>query len=185
MIKIGTSEIPSGTTWNADPAHSTAGFVVRHAGISKVRGTFADFTATVETGETLNETKVSAVIKADSFTTGNEGRDNHVKGSDFFEAETYPELIFTGTKITQNGSEFDLEGELTIKGISKTVTFNTEFNGLIVDAYGLNRIGLEAETTISRKDFGMTWGSAVEASGILVSDKVKILLDLSFVQETV
>lgn len=181
-ITINSTLIPAGT-WKTDTTHSTAGFVVRHAGISKVRGSFSDFNATVIVSDDSQDVTVDAVIKAESFTTGDANRDQHVKSKDFFEVESYPELTFSNAKLVESEDGLILDGDLTIRGIVKRVQFNVEFNGFIVDSYGLNRIGLEAETTISRKDYGMTWGSAVEVSGVLISDKVKIVLDLSFVQD--
>lgn len=179
---INETAIPAGT-WNLDASHSNVGFTVRHAGISKVRGSFQDFTAQVIVGEEENDITVNTVIKADSFTTGDAGRDGHVKSADFFEVETHPELTFNSTSLKETSKGLVLDGILTIRGVSKEVSLDVEFNGLAVDAFGLTRIGLEAETTISRKEYGMTWNAALEAGGVLVSDKVKVSLDLSFVKE--
>lgn len=179
-ITVDSAVIPAGT-WSADVSHSSVGFVVRHAGISKVRGEFKDFVATVHAGETLPEFSVDATIKADSFDSGDVNRDGHVKSADFFDVEKFPELTFKSTSLTQSGSDFTLEGELTIKDVTKTVQFDVEFNGVARDPFGVFRAGLEAKTVISRKDFGITWNAALEAGGVLVSDKVTIRLDLEFV----
>lgn len=174
------TSIPAGT-WNLDPSHSSVGFTVRHAGISKVRGTFRDVTATVQAREELSDFSVNAVILADSFNSGDTGRDGHVKGPDFFDVETYPEWTFTSTALTQEDGDFSLEGELTIKGVTKTVVLKSEFNGITRDPFGLLRAGIEANAVISRKDFGITWNAALEAGGVLVGDKVTINLDLAFI----
>lgn len=177
---VESTTIPAGH-WTADASHSTVGFVVRHAGISKVRGAFKDFSATVTTGENLSETVVEAVLKADSFDSGDTNRDGHVKSADFFDVEKFPELTFRSTGLKQAGSEFTLEGDLTIKGITRPVVFDVEFNGVARDPFGAFRAGLEGKAVISRKEFGITWNAALETGGLLVSDKVTITLDLEFV----
>lgn len=169
-------------TWNLDTSHSTVGFTVRHAGISKVRGQFTDVEGTLTLGETLADSSVSATIQAASFNSGDENRDGHVRSADFFDVETFPTLSFVSSAITGDEEDFELTGELTIRGISKTVTFKGEFNGVAVDPFGATRAGFEAKTVISRKEFGLTWNAALEAGGVLVSDKVTITLDVAFVK---
>lgn len=176
--------IPSGLTtgtWNLDNAHSEVGFSVRHAGISKVRGKFNDVSATLEVGDSLASSKVNAVVKTASFDSGDANRDGHVRGEDFFDVEKYPELTFTSTHITAKGETYDLTGDLTIRGITKQVVIETEFNGVAVDPFGATRAGFSGETVISRKDFGLTWNAALEAGGVLVGDKVTISLEVAFV----
>ena len=170
-------------TWNFDPAHSEVGFTVRHAGISKVRGKFTDLAATLVLGGTLSDSSVSATIQAASFSSGDANRDAHVRSADFFDVETFPTLTFTSTAVSGGADSFELTGELTIRGITKTVTFNGEFNGVAVDPFGATRAGFEATTVISRKEFGLTWNAALEAGGVLVSDKVVITLDVAFVKD--
>ena len=155
-------------TWNFDATHSEVGFMVRHAGISKVRGKFTDLEATLALGETVADSSVTATIQADSFNSGDVNRDGHVRGADFFDAG--------------DAESFEMTGELTIRGISKSVAFKGEFNGVAVDPFGATRAGFEASTVISRKDFGLTWNAALEAGGVLVSDKVTITLDVAFVK---
>ncbi len=169
-------------TWNLDTSHSTVGFVVRHAGISKVRGQFTEVEGTLTLGETLADTTVSATIQAASFSTGDEGRDGHVKSADFFDVEVFPTLTFVSSAVSGDEEDFELTGELTIRGIAKTVTFKGEFNGVAVDPFGATRAGFEAKTVISRKEFGLTWNAALEAGGVLVSDKVTLTLDVAFVK---
>ncbi|MDD0859906.1 YceI family protein [Arthrobacter alpinus] len=168
--------------WNLDASHSTVGFVVRHAGISKVRGQFTEIEGALTLGETLAESSVSATIQSASFSSGDEGRDGHVKSADFFDVETFPTLTFVSSAVSGDAEDFELTGELTIRGISKTVTFKGEFNGVAVDPFGATRAGFEAKTVISRKEFGLTWNAALEAGGVLVSDKVTITLDVAFVK---
>jgi len=165
-------------TWTLDPSHSEAAWTVRHAGISKVRGTFGDLAATVSVTE--GEATVDATIQAASISTGDPNRDGHVKGADFFDVEQFPTLTFKSTSIEGDGEDYKLNGDLTIKGITVPVTFDAEFGGVAVDPFGNTRAGVSAETTISRKEFGLTWNAALEAGGVLVSDKVKINLELSF-----
>ena len=165
-------------TWTLDPSHSEAAWTVRHAGISKVRGTFGDLAATVTV--TDNDAVVDATIQSASISTGDANRDGHVKGEDFFDVENHPTLTFKSTSLEGAGEDYKLNGALTIKGVSVPVTFDAEFGGVAVDPFGNTRAGVSAETTISRKEFGLTWNAALEAGGVLVSDKVKINLELSF-----
>ncbi|MGA7203346.1 MAG: YceI family protein [Specibacter sp.] len=169
-------------TWNLDASHSTVGFTVRHAGISKVRGQFTELEGALTLGATLAESSVTATIQAASFNSGDANRDGHVRGADFFDVETFPTLSFASSAVSVDGEDFELTGELTIRGISQTVTFKGEYNGVAVDPFGATRAGFEAKTVISRKDFGLTWNAALEAGGVLVSDKVTITLDVAFVK---
>ena len=168
-------------TWTLDPSHSEIGFTVRHAGISKVRGQFTDAAATLDLAENVTDSKVNASIKTASFDSGDANRDGHVRGEDFFDVETFPEISFVSNTIVPKGDAYELQGDLTIKGIPRPVALETEFNGVAVDPFGNTRAGLSAETTISRKDFGLTWNAVLEAGGVLVSDKVAINLELAFI----
>lgn len=163
-------------TWALDPTHSEVGFTVRHAGISKVRGKFGEVEATVD--HDGQQATVTATAQAASFTTGNADRDAHVKSADFLEVDTYPTVDFTGTF---DGEE--LAGELTVHGVTRPVTFDVEVFGEATDPFGNKRLGAEAKATINRKDFGLTWNAALEAGGVLVSDKVVLSLDLSFIKQ--
>ncbi|MDJ0355133.1 YceI family protein [Paenarthrobacter sp. PH39-S1] len=168
--------------WNLDGAHSEVGFTVRHAGISKVRGRFTDIAATATVGQTAESSSVTATIQAASFDSGDANRDGHVRGADFFDVEKFPELTFVSGSITGTGEDYELAGDLTIRGITKPVTFETEFNGVAVDPFGATRAGFSGKTVISRKDFGLTWNAALEAGGVLVGDKVTITLEVAFVK---
>ena len=168
-------------TWSLDAAHSEVGFTVRHAGISKVRGKFTDVAATATVGDTLENSAVTATIQASSFDSGDANRDGHVKGGDFFDVEKFPEISFVSNGLVAKGNSYELTGDLTIKGVTRPVTLETEFNGVAVDPFGNTRAGVSAETTISRKDFGLTWNAVLETGGVLVSDKVAINLELAFI----
>ena len=164
--------------WNVDPSHSTIGFVARHLMVSKVRGSFTEFTADVKIGDQLEDSTVTATVQLASVETGSADRDGHLKSPDFFDVENNPTMTFTSTKVTPD----TLEGDLTIKGVTKPVTFDLEFDGVSADPWGGTRAGFEASTEVNRKDFGLTWNVAVEGGGVLVSEKVKINLDVQLVK---
>jgi polyisoprenoid-binding protein YceI len=161
-------------TWAIDPIHSDVSFIVRHLGVSKVRGQFNTFTGEIVTAENPLDSKVNATIEAASFHTRQEQRDNHVKSEDFLHVEEYPELSFTSTGVRHDGENFLLDGDLTVRGVTKPVTLNLEINGF-GDVPGVGSVvGISASTEISRKDFGVTGGAA----GAMVSDKIQILLEI-------
>ena len=172
------STVPQAGTYVVDPAHSSVEFVARHM-LSKVRGRFTDSTATVEVGERPEDSSVTAVVKTASVQTNQEMRDNHLKGEDFFDVETYPELSFasTGVKVIDD-SGFELTGDLTIKDITKPVTFRGEFLGFGPNIQGVPTIFASAKTTVEREDWGLTWNMAVETGGFLVGKKVDLELEI-------
>ncbi len=169
-------------TWNVDPSHSTVGFVARHLMISKVRGTFTAFSGTVEIAEDRLASTVTASVEMASVQTGDEGRDGHLRTGDFFDVEQYPNMTFVSTGIRPDGDDFVLTGELTIKGVTRSVEFALEYEGASTDPWGNRKIGFSAETEINRKDFGLEWNVALETGGVLVGEKVKIQLDIQAVQ---
>ena len=164
--------------WNVDASHSEVGFTARHLMVSKVRGQFKDFAAVVTVAQPFNLSSVEATVQLASVDTNSADRDTHLKSADFFDVENNPTLTFKSTKVTEN----TLEGLLTIKGITKPVTFDLEFGGVSADPWGGTRAGFEATTEINRKDFGLSWNVAVEGGGVLVGEKVKITLDVQLVQ---
>jgi polyisoprenoid-binding protein YceI len=171
-------------TWTIDPTHTRVGFSVRHAGIATVRGSFEDVEGTlVLDGENPAASKVEARITAASFTSHNVQRDEHIRSADFLDVVTYPTLSFSATEIRQDGEDFVLAGDLTIRDVTRPVTLGVELEGVAVDPFGNTRVGFSAETQISRKDFGLTWNVALEGGGVLVGDKVKITLDVSAVKQ--
>ncbi|GAA0195644.1 MULTISPECIES: YceI family protein [Micrococcaceae] len=179
MTTAAATDLTTGT-WNLDAAHSEVSFVVRHAGISRVRGNFTDFDATLTVGDSLADSAVEATIQVASVSTKDANRDAHLKGEDFFDAENFPVMSFRSLR-AEGGDDFTLIGEMTIKGVTKEVELEAEFGGQTVDPFGMTRAGFSATTTISRKEFGITWNAALEAGGMLVSDKVKIEIDAAFV----
>lgn len=167
-------------TWNLDSSHSEIGMTVRHAGISKVRAVFEEAEATLVVSEEGVAT-VDARVKAASFNSKSPDRDAHVRGEDFLDSEKHPELTFVANNVTASGEEFEISGDLSIRGVTKPVTFEVEFGGQAVDPFGMTRAGFSANTVISRKEFGLTWNAALEAGGVLVGDKVSIDLEAAFV----
>jgi polyisoprenoid-binding protein YceI len=180
-----TTVVPEGMTagvWTLDPSHSEVGFSVRHAGISKVRGHFTEVESTLHIGDSLEASSLKATIQAASFDSRDANRDAHVKGPDFFDVEQFPTLTFAATGVKADGEDYVLTGDLTIRGITKTVDFEVEYAGTVVDPFGATRSGFSGKTVISRKEFGLTWNAALEAGGVLVGDKVTITLDVAFVK---
>lgn len=175
-----THQIENGT-WELDPDHSEVGFSVKHAGISKVRGKFNVVSGNVVVND--NDTiAVTASADASTFDSGNEGRDAHVRSEEFLDVDNHPDLTFKSTKVTLDGEDIEMEGDLTIRGVTRPVSLSGELGGVAVDPFGVKRFGAEVNGTISRKDFGLTWNAALETGGVLVSDKVALNIDLSFVK---
>lgn len=169
-------------TWNVDPSHSEVAFTVRHL-MSKVRGTFSDFTATVTTtGDDLTQASVTAVVEMASVSTNNEGRDNHLRSTEIFNAEAHPQMSFASTAITADGDDWVITGDLTINGVTKSVDFAAEFLGVEVDAFGATRLGVEAKTQIVRKDFGVDFNIPLEGGKLLIGDKVEVSLAVEAVK---
>lgn len=186
MSTTATTALPAGLTtgtWAIDASHSEAGFTVRHAGISKVRGKVAITEGSVTVGETLADTSVTATLDPSTVSTGDAGRDGHLKSGDFFDVEAFGAWTFVSTEVRNDGGEYVIAGDLTIHGVTQPVELATEFAGTAVDPFGNTRAGFEASVTISRKDFGLTWNAALEAGGVLVSDKVVIALDISAIRQ--
>ena len=159
-----------------DQAHTTVGFVVRHAGIGKTRGTFTGFEGVIDIPniETLEGASTRGTIDATSVDTRSADRDNHLRSADFFDSETYPEMTFVSTSF--DGST--LVGDLTIKGITKPVTLDVEFNGVATDPWGNDKAGFEAKGELNRTDWGLTWNAALEKGGVLVSEKITLVIDV-------
>ncbi|MGA1838689.1 YceI family protein [Herbiconiux sp. 11R-BC] len=178
-----TIEIPGYKvgTWTIDPSHSEVAFSVRHMLISKVKGTFDTFTATFVTGENPLDTTVSATAEVASVNTNDKNRDGHLATNDFFNAPEFPQITFVSTGVRNVGGDYKVDGDLTIKGVTKPVTFDFEFGGFGTDAYGNYKGGFEAKTEIDRNDFGVNWNAALETGGVLVGDKVTITIDVQAV----
>jgi polyisoprenoid-binding protein YceI len=169
--------------YTIDPAHTRLGFSARHAMVATVRGQFTDFTGTAHV-DTANpaSSKVEVSIVANSISTGQQQRDDHLRSGDFFESEQYPDITFTSTDVTRDGDEWTITGDLTIKGVTKSVAVPFEFTGSAQDPFGNTRIGFEGAATIKRSDWGMTFNAALETGGVLVSDKIKLEFDVSAIK---
>lgn len=175
-----TESIPAGT-WNIDPTHSTVSFTIRHLAISKVKGTFDRFEGTITTGETPEQSSTEASVEVASINTNQSQRDEHLRTADFFKADEFPKLSFRSTGVRQDGESLKVDGELTMRGVTKPVTFDVEPGGVVVDGYGQTKLGLEARTKVNRKEFGIEWNAPLEAGGLTLGDEVKIDLDLQAV----
>ncbi|WP_425310551.1 YceI family protein [Ammonicoccus fulvus] len=171
-------------TYAFDPTHTSLSFTARHAMITKVRGTFDDFTGTiVADGANPENSSVEVVAQIASVDTNNDDRDNHLRSADFFDAEQFPTMTFKSTDVKVKGETFEVTGDLTIKDVTQSVTLPMEFTGAATDPFGQDRIGFEGEVTVNRKDFGLTWNAALETGGVLVSEKIKLNLDVSAVKQ--
>ena len=163
--------------WTFDPAHSQVHFSVKHLGISTVRGTFQQFSGTLdETGGTA--TSVAVSIDMASLNTGNALRDGHLKSPDFFDVAAHPTATFALTSFERAGDAVSARGDLTVKGVTKPVTLSGEIGGPAKDPWGNQKVSAELETTISRKEWGLVWNVALEAGGVLVSDDAKLRIDV-------
>lgn len=181
-----TTTLPTGLTtgtWALDPSHTEASFTVRHAGISKVRGSVAVTSGAITVGDDLTVSSVTATLDPSTISTGDAGRDGHLKSADFFDVEKFGEWTFTSTAVRPDGDDYVVVGDLTINGVTKSVELATEFSGTATDPFGNQRAGFSASTTISRKDFGITWNAALETGGVLVSDKAVIGLEVEAVKQ--
>ncbi len=171
-------------TWALDPSHTTIGFSAKHAMVATVRGSFGVFDGTlVLDGDNPSASSASVSIDASSVDTGNSDRDAHVRNGDFLDVDAYPTLAFTSREVRPDGSDFVLVGDLTIKDVTRSVEITVETEGIVTDPFGNTRAGFAGRTTINRKDFGLTWNVALEAGGLLVSDKITITLDVSAIKQ--
>jgi len=170
--------------WNIDKAHSSIGFSVRHLVVSKTRGDFDEFTGMMNfDGKNLEAGSVEFTIQTTSIDTDNEDRDKHLRSDDFFNVEKFPEMVFKSKKIVKgDGDSFKLIGDLTIRDVTKEVTFEVEFNGVVTDPWGGTRAGFSAESTIDRKDFNITWSKTLDGGGLVVGDDVKITVEVEWIK---
>ncbi len=170
------------TTWNIDAAHSEIGFKVKHLVISTVKGTFTNFDAQIQTeGEEFENSKITFTAQAESITTNNTHRDEHLKNADFFNVAEFPTITFTSTGITKNtDGTFTVNGDFTMHGITKPLTLATTYNGSIVDAYGNTVKSFEIHGSLHRSEFGLVWNAPLESGGVAVSDEVKLEIIAEF-----
>ncbi len=169
-------------TWNIDPVHSEVGFSARHMMVSKVRGRFTNFNGQLVTADDPTASSVTAEIDLKSIDTGNEQRDNHIRSADFFEVETYPTMTYQSTGIRVEDGEYILDGELTLKGVTRTVPLRLELNGFGPDPYGGVRAGFTATGELDRRDFNVSFNAPLANGGVVVSDKIGLHLEIEAVK---
>ena len=172
--------------WVVDPTHSDIQFKIKHLMITNVTGSFNLFTVDATTEEEdFTKASISFTAEVASVSTGNEQRDAHLKGTDFFDAEKYPQIKFVATKYesVDNDGSYELYGDLTIKETTKNVKLDVEFGGVVKDPYGNTKAGFTINGKINRQDFGLTWSALTEAGGVLVSDDVKINCEIQLIEQ--
>lgn len=171
-------------TYAIDPGHSRFGFVARHAMVTKVRGQFSEFEGSLDLdGDQPANSSAELTIKAASIDTRNADRDNHIRSNDFLAMDEYPEINFKTTAIEGGPETWQVTGDLTIRGVTKSVTVDVHFLGASPDPWGNTRVGFEGSTVINRKDWGVSWNLAIEAGGVLVSEKVTLEFEIAAVKQ--
>ena len=174
-----TEHKPQTGTWAFDPAHSSVEFVVRHLMMAKVRGGFNDFSGTIEIGDSPETSSVEVEIKVASIATRDAQRDGHLTSPDFFDAEAYPTMSFRSTAVRDEGANhYAVDGDLTIKGVSKPVTLDLRYHGTARDPWGNDKAVFSAETEVDREEWGLTWNQALETGGVLVGRSAKIEIEV-------
>ena len=179
------TEKSESTRWQFDPAHSSAEFAVRHMMVSTVKGSFRTLSGTIAYDEAHPEaSRVEAEIDAASIETGVADRDTHLRSPDFFDIVKFPKLTFRSTGVETDGADSGkMHGELTVHGVTRPVSLDVSYLGEVKDPWGNRRRGYSAETTLNRKDFGMTWNMVLDAGGVLVGDKIKVTLNIEAVEK--
>jgi polyisoprenoid-binding protein YceI len=177
--------LAQGVTWKIDPVHSNVEFTVTHMMISEVTGHFKDFTASMLQGkDDFSGSTIDVTIKSASISTDNDTRDNHLRSADFFDVTKYPDLTFKSTSFEKTGeNEYRITGDLTMRGITKSITLDTKYLGRITDSKGMVYAGFKATGMVNRYDYGLKWNRSIEAGGILVSENVAITLNIKMVKQ--
>jgi polyisoprenoid-binding protein YceI len=170
--------------YTIDPAHTTIGFVARHAMVTNVKGSFTDLNGTLHLdGSNPGKSTATLDVKMDSIDTGNADRDGHLKSADFFKIDEFPTMTFRSTKAEAlGGDDYRITGDLSILGVTKSISIDLEFNGSAKDPFGNERVGFEGKTELLRSEWGLTWNAALETGGVLVSDKIKLNFDISAIK---
>jgi polyisoprenoid-binding protein YceI len=173
------------TNWVSDSAHSEISFKIKHLMITSVKGRFDQFDAKVITDEEdFSKAEITFTAETASINTGVADRDGHLRSGDFFDADSYPQIRFVSTDMRKKSNdEFELTGDLTIRDVTKPVSLDVEFGGVVKDPYGQTKAGFTLEGKINRKDFGLTWGALTEAGGVVVADEVKILCEVQLIKQ--
>lgn len=170
-------------TWTIDPAHTEIGFSVRHLMVSKVKGTFKTFEGTIVVPEDVSTASVEVSVDMTSVHTGEDNRDAHLRSGDFFSTEEFPHMTFTSTSFKKAGRDYKVEGNLSVHGVTKPVTLDVEFNGVGPDPWGGVRAGFSAVTEISRKQFGIDIDMPLDGGGVVVGDKISIVLEVEAIRQ--
>ncbi|MFI0808307.1 YceI family protein [Streptomyces echinatus] len=170
--------------YTIDPAHSTIGFVARHAMVTNVKGGFDDFTGTLSlNGADPAASTATLDIQMESIDTGNADRDGHLKSADFFKTDEFPTMTFRSTKAEAlGGDDYRITGDLSLLGVTKQISIDLEFNGAATDPFGNERVGFEGKAELLRSEWGLTWNAALETGGVLISDKIKLVFDISAIK---
>ena len=172
------------TKWVLDPMHSEVQFKVKHLVISTVTGSFKTFEGSLETeNDDFTDAKVEFSLNVDSIDTNQSQRDEHLKGADFFDAASHPKISFKSTSFTKDGDDYQLKGDLTIKGVTKPVTLDVEHGGVATDFYGNNKAGFDVSGKINRNEFGLTWDGVTEAGSIVVGEDIKLIASIQFAKQ--
>lgn len=172
------------TKWVLDPMHSEVQFKVKHLVISTVTGSFKTFEGSLETeNDDFTDAKVEFSLNVDSIDTNQSQRDEHLKGADFFDAASHPKISFKSTSFTKDGDDYQLKGDLTIKGVTKPVTLDVEHGGVATDFYGNNKAGFDVTGKINRKEFGLTWDGITEAGSVVVGEDIKLIASIQFAKQ--
>jgi len=169
--------VPTPGTYRLDPTHTRADFEARHLMVTKVRGGFTDIAGVIEVAEEPGGSSVTVSIPTEGISSGTADRDAHLRSPDFLDVENHPEMTFRSTSIEPRGAGWTLRGELTVRGVSRPVTLDMEFHGVVADPWGNERIAFSASTTIDREDWGLTWNVPLEGGGVLVSRKIKVEIE--------
>lgn len=184
LFLAGGAAVQAGT-WKVDKTHSTVGFAVSHLVISETTGEFSDYDVTVESSkDDFTDAKINVSIKVNSIDTDDEKRDGHLKSPDFFDAESHPEITFTGKQLKKvSKNKYTLTGDLTIRGKTKTVTLDVKYGGMVKDPWGNTRAGFKISGEIDRQYFGVSWNKTLDAGGVVVGDMVEIDIDLELIKQ--
>jgi polyisoprenoid-binding protein YceI len=171
--------VPAEGSWSVDPAHSTVEFVARHLMVTKVRGRFSDYDAAITIGERPEDSKVDVTIRAASITTGDPARDGHLVSADFLDVENYPTITFASTGVrSDGGNTWQVDGDLTVHGVTRPVTLAVEFGGVATDPWDNTKAFFSAATEFDRETFGLTWNQPLAGGGVLVGKKVRVELEI-------
>lgn len=180
-----STETLNTTKWAIDPSHSEIQFKVKHLMITTVTGSFSEFGAEVDlAGDDLDGAEVTFWARTSSVSTGSDQRDEHLRSPDFFDHEKYPRISFKSTEVRKQGSSWKVIGELTIKDVTRPVTLEAKWNGIMTDPWGNKKAGVELSSSLDRRDFGLNWNAALEAGGVLVSDEVRLLCEVQLSEKS-